>query len=147
MKMLLQRVTQASVAVDTEEVSRIGPGLLVFLGLEQADDREVANRLLHRLLGLRIFPDDAGRMNRSVVDSGGDILLVSQFTLAADTSRGRRPGFSAALPPAAAEPLYDFCLDYLASQHPQARVCGGVFGANMQIGLVNDGPATFLLSA
>ena len=86
-------------------------------------------------------------MNLSVAARGGDILLVSQFTLAADTTRGRRPGFSCAMPPDEAEPLYAFCLDYLAAQHPRARVAGGVFGADMQVGLVNDGPVTFLLSS
>ncbi|MEQ8514076.1 MAG: D-aminoacyl-tRNA deacylase [Chromatocurvus sp.] len=125
----------------------MGPGLLVFLGLEQGDDRDVATRLLQRLLGYRIFPDERGRMNLSVADRGGDILLVSQFTLAADTSRGRRPGFSCAMAPAEAEPLYAFCLDYLATRHSRARVAGGVFGADMQVGLVNDGPVTFLLSS
>lgn len=147
MKILLQRVAQASVSVDGDEVSRIGPGLLVFLGLEQADDRDIATRLLQRLLDYRIFPDSAGRMNLSLAQHGGDILLVSQFTLAADTSRGRRPGFSGALAPAEAEPLYAFCLDYLAAQHGQGSVAAGVFGADMQVGLVNDGPVTFLLSS
>lgn len=147
MKILLQRVTRADVSVGEATFSRIGPGLLVFLGLEQDDGRSNAEPLLHRLLAYRIFADAAGRMNRSVADAAGDILLVPQFTLAADTTRGRRPGFSCAMPPADAEPLYAFCLDWLASNHASGRVAGGVFGADMQVSLVNDGPVTFLLSA
>lgn len=147
MKILLQRVTQASVSVEDVTVSRIGPGLLVFLGLQQDDSRDTAEQLLHRLLGYRIFADAAGRMNLSVADAAGDILLVPQFTLAADTTRGRRPGFSCAMPPVDAEPLYDFCLDWLVSNHAPGNVAGGVFGADMQVGLVNNGPVTFLLSS
>ncbi|MFN2329302.1 MAG: D-aminoacyl-tRNA deacylase [Chromatocurvus sp.] len=147
MKLLLQRVTQASVSVEDVTVSRIGPGLLVFLGLEQGDSRSTAEQLLHRLLGYRIFADAAGRMNLSVTDAAGDILVVPQFTLAADTTRGRRPGFSRAMPPAEAQPLYDFCLDWLELKQSSASVAGGVFGADMQVSLVNDGPVTFLLTS
>lgn len=147
MKLLLQRVTRADVSVEEETVSRIGPGLLVFLGLEQDDRRSTAEQLLHRLLAYRVFADAAGRMNVSVADAAGDVLLVPQFTLAADTTRGRRPGFSCAMPPADAEPLYGFCLDWLASNHTSGKVAGGVFGADMQVSLINDGPVTFLLSA
>lgn len=147
MKILLQRVAHASVSVDAVRASRIGPGLLVFVGLERNDNSDIAATLLQRLLNYRIFADDAGRMNLSVVDAGGDILLVSQFTLAADTTRGRRPGFSRAMAPAEAESLYVFCLDYLASHHSLGHVAGGVFGADMQVSLQNDGPVTFLLSS
>jgi len=147
MKILLQRVTQADVSMDGATVSRVGPGLLAFLGLERDDRRSTAEQLLHRVLTYRVFADAAGRMNLSVVDAAGDVLLVPQFTLAADTARGRRPGFSSAMPPADAKPLYAFSLDWLASNHTSGRVAGGVFGADMRVSLVNDGPVTFLLSA
>jgi D-tyrosyl-tRNA(Tyr) deacylase len=147
MKALLQRVSEASVRVATEEVSRIGPGLLVFLGMDRGDDRETAERLLRRVLDYRLFADEEGRMNRSLVDCGGQILLVSQFTLAADTRSGRRPGFSTALAPAQAEPLYEACLGYLRRELDASRVAGGRFGAHMRVALVNDGPVTFLLEA
>lgn len=147
MKVLLQRVTQASVAVDDAEVSRVAAGLLVFLGLEQGDNSAIAEKLLQRVLSYRMFPDAAGRMNLSVADCAGSVLLVPQFTLAADTARGRRPGFSCAMPASEAGRLYAFCLDFLTEQQPQGRVAGGVFGADMQVSLVNDGPVTFLLSS
>jgi len=145
MKALLQRVAGAAVSVDGREVGRIGPGLLVFLGLDRGDDRAVVERLLSRVLRYRVFADDAGRMNRSVVDSGGGVLLVSQFTLSADTGRGLRPSFSSALPPAEAEALYGECLAWLRTRH--APVAAGEFGADMQVSLVNDGPVTFLLES
>jgi D-tyrosyl-tRNA(Tyr) deacylase len=145
MKALLQRVAEAAVSVDGRETGRIGPGLLVFLGLDLGDNLAVAERLLSRVLRYRIFADDAGRMNRSVVDSGGGVLLVSQFTLSAETGRGLRPSFSLALPPAEAEALYDACLAWLRTQH--APVAAGEVGADMQVSLVNDGPVTFLLES
>ena len=128
-------------------MSRIGAGLLLLAGLERGDDEGVVQRLLQRLLAYRVFADGAGRMNLSVADVRGDILLVPQFTLAADTSRGRRPSFSSALPPDAAEPLAAFCFSYLERQYTEGRVAGGVFGADMQVSLINDGPVTFLLSS
>lgn len=145
MKALLQRVSCASVMVEDVCVGEIGQGLLVLLGLDKGDDRAVADRLLSRVLAYRVFADDRGRMNRSVVDVGGGVLLVSQFTLSADTDQGLRPGFSRALPPAAAEPLFDYMLAALRGLHEP--VAAGVFGADMQVSLVNDGPVTFLLES
>lgn len=142
MRVLLQRVSEAAVTVDGREVAAIGRGLLAFLGVAQNDDEAAATWLADKTLGLRIFPDDAKPMNRSVTDVGGEILVVSQFTLAADTSRGRRPGFSGAAEPATAERLYEFFLAELRRAMP---VQNGVFGADMQVSLVNDGPVTFLL--
>ena len=143
MKALLQRVARASVQVEGRCVGDIGPGLLVFLGLDAGDGREQGDRLLDRLLAYRMFADDQGRMNSSVADAGGGVLLVSQFTLSADTRKGLRPSFSSAMPPAAAQPLYDWMLTELRARHP--RVAAGEFGANMQVSLINDGPVTFLL--
>jgi D-aminoacyl-tRNA deacylase len=145
MKALLQRVSCASVRVEGVCVGEIGAGLLVLLGLDRGDDRVVADRLLARLLAYRVFADEQGRMNRSVVDVAGGVLLVSQFTLSADTRKGLRPSFSGALAPAEAEPLYDYMLAALHRLHEP--VAGGVFGAAMQVSLVNDGPVTFLLEA
>lgn len=143
MKALLQRVSQASVSVDGTVVAEIGPGLLVFLGLDQGDDKASAERMVNKLLAYRIFADAQGRMNCNVQEVGGDVLLVSQFTLSADTRKGLRPGFSSALEPAAAEALYQQFLTLLRVQHTQ--VSAGVFGADMQVALTNDGPVTFLL--
>lgn len=143
MRALLQRVSQASVSVAGESTGSIGPGMLVLLGLDRGDDRELADRMLEKLLGWRMFADDQARMNGNVVDSGGGILLVSQFTLSADTRKGLRPSFSSALPPGEAEPLYDYLLEQLQARH--APVAAGVFGADMQVSLTNDGPVTFLL--
>ncbi len=143
MKALLQRVTRASVDIGGECVGQIDRGLLVLLGLDKGDDRASADKMLDKLLAYRVFPDDAGRMNNSVTDVAGGVLLVSQFTLSADTRKGLRPGFSSALPPAEAEELYHYTLGQLRSRH--ADVAAGVFGADMQVGLVNDGPVTFLL--
>ena len=143
MRALLQRVTEASVSVEGETVGRIGHGLLVFLGLVPDDDEAGLDWMADRILGLRIFPGGGKPMNRSVVDTGGGLLVVSQFTLAADVSRGRRPGFSSAAPPEVAGPLYDRFLELLRSRHDP--VAAGIFGADMQVALVNDGPVTFLL--
>jgi D-tyrosyl-tRNA(Tyr) deacylase len=143
MRALLQRVSCASVDVDGECVGEIGRGLLVLLGLDKADDRAAADRMLDKLLAYRVFSDDAGRMNRSVVDVDGGVLLVSQFTLSADTRKGLRPGFSSAMPPADAESLYGYTVGQLRERHP--CVAAGVFGADMQVNLTNDGPVTFLL--
>ncbi len=146
MKALLQRVARAAVTVAGVEVSAIGPGLLIFLGVERDDGETQLRWLVDKVLGLRIFPDAAKPMNLSVLDTGGDLLVVSQFTLAADTARGKRPGFSAAAPPDRAEALYEQFIKALrASCRPSQRVCSGRFGADMQVSLVNDGPVTFLL--
>ena len=143
MRALLKRVSCASVDVDGECVGEIGRGLLVLLGLDKGDDRATAERMLDKLLAYRVFPDAAGRMNCSVVDVSGGVLLVSQFTLSADTRKGLRPGFSSAMPPADAESLYDYTVGQLRERHP--CVAFGVFGADMQVNLTNDGPVTFLL--
>jgi len=145
MKSLLQRVSRATVTVNAETVGEIEHGLLVFLGLDRDDDRAGADRMVDKLLAYRVFADSEGRMNASVVDVHGGVLLVSQFTLSADTRKGLRPGFSSAMPPREAEQLYDYTLAQLRRHHP--LVASGVFGADMQVSLVNDGPVTFLLSA
>ena len=143
MKALLQRVSRASVTVDENPVGEIQQGLLVLLGLDRGDDRAKADRMLDKLLAYRVFADQEGRMNSSVADVQGGVLLVSQFTLSAETGKGLRPSFSAAMPPAEAEPLYDYMWSQLQARH--AHVASGVFGADMQVSLVNDGPVTFLL--
>lgn len=143
MRALLQRVSEASVSIDGNVVARIDAGLLVLLGIYPDDGRAEIDYLVDKLLGLRIFADDDKPMNRSVVDIDGGVLVVSQFTLAADTSRGRRPGFSNAAPPAIAEPLYQEFLQVLGDRWP--RTAAGVFGADMQVALINDGPVTILL--
>jgi D-tyrosyl-tRNA(Tyr) deacylase len=140
---LLQRVRRASVSVEGEVIGQIEQGLLVFLGLEPEDSRAIGERLLERVLNYRVFSDHEDRMNRSLRDIRGGMLLVSQFTLAADTTRGLRPGFSTAMPPALAEPL--FATLYAHAQSIHQPVAGGRFGADMQVSLVNDGPVTFLL--
>ncbi|MFV0477935.1 MAG: D-aminoacyl-tRNA deacylase [Parahaliea sp.] len=143
MKALLQRVSFAAVHVDGECVGEIGPGLLVLLGLDRGDSAAVAEKLLDKLLRYRIFSDEEGRMNCSLSDVGGGVLLVSQFTLSADTRKGLRPGFASALPPAEAEVLYRTVCGLLQDRHPYCAF--GCFGADMQVSLVNDGPVTFLL--
>ncbi|MGE5178913.1 MAG: D-aminoacyl-tRNA deacylase [Bacteroidota bacterium] len=143
MRALLQRVSRAAVRVGGEEVARIGPGLLVLLGVAAVDPEGTAERLADRCATLRIFEDEGGRMNRSVIDVAGEALVVSQFTLVADVSRGRRPGFDPAAPPAAAEAAYGrFCAALEGAGVPVRR---GRFGATMSVDLVNEGPATFLL--
>jgi len=144
-KVLLQRVSSASVTVGGEAVSAIGPGLLVFVGVEPADGDDQLAWLADKILGLRIFPDTVKPMNLSVVDTGGELLVVSQFTLAADTSRGKRPGFSGAASLALAETLYQRFVARLRDRYATDRVRTGRFGADMQVSLVNDGPVTFLL--
>ncbi len=140
---LLQRVTAASVEIDGETVGRIDRGLLVLVGVEKKDDEARAERLLERILGYRIFADDADRMNLSLRDTGGGLLLVPQFTLAADTRKGRRPSFDPAAPPALGEQLFNHMLARARTLHP--TVASGRFGADMQVHLTNDGPATFWL--
>ena len=143
MKALLQRVSEARVTVEGDIVGEIGEGLLVLLGLDKDDDEVSAGRMLDKLLAYRVFADRDGRMNCSVADIDGGVLLVSQFTLSADTRKGLRPGFSSAMPPAEAQALYQYTLEQLAQRH--ANVAAGRFGADMQVALVNDGPVTFLL--
>jgi len=142
-KALLQRVTRARVDVAGECIGQIEQGLLVLLGLDKGDSRATADRMLDKLLAYRVFSDDAGKMNLSVTDVCGGVLLISQFTLSADTSRGLRPGFSVALPPAQAQELYQYTLDQLRERH--GDVAAGEFGADMQVSLTNDGPVTFML--
>jgi len=143
LRALLQRVSEASVRVGGDTVAGIGRGLVVFVGVSPEDGEAQLDWLAAKTLELRIFPDADKPMNRSVMDAGGALLVVSQFTLAADTSRGRRPGFSSAAPPAVAEPIYERFVAALRKRWP--RVETGVFGADMQVSLVNDGPVTFLL--
>lgn len=143
MKALLQRVSQAAVEVEGKRLGEIESGLLVFLGLDKGDDFALGQRMLEKLLAYRVFSDEQGRMNRSVTDTAGGILLISQFTLAADTRKGLRPSFSSAMPPAEAEALYDSLLASLRERH--GNVAAGQFGADMQVSLCNDGPVTFLL--
>ena len=137
---LVQRVARAEVRVAGERVGAIGPGLLVFVCAEPTDDAALADRLVERLLRLRIFSDAAGKMNRSLVDVDGALLVVSQFTLAADLSGGHRPSFSGAAPAAQGRALYERVLATARSRHP--KVEAGAFGADMQVELVNDGPVT-----
>lgn len=143
MKVLIQRVSRASVAIEGDVVGEIGQGLLVLLGIDQGDTEEIARKLLEKTLDYRVFSDKTGKMNLSVKAIGGGVLLVSQFTLSADTQKGLRPSFSAAAPPQEAERLYQYCLDQLKKNHP--LTASGIFGADMQVALINDGPVTFLL--
>ena len=137
---MLQRVTEARVDIAGQTVGAIGPGLLMLVCAEPQDTEAVAAKLVDKVLKLRIFADEAGRMNRSLVDVGGGLLVVSQFTLAADTRGGNRPSFSAAAAPAQGEALYESVLRHARDRHP--RVASGRFGADMQVHLVNDGPVT-----
>jgi D-tyrosyl-tRNA(Tyr) deacylase len=142
---LVQRVTRARVTVDGEVTGEIGPGLCVLVGVTHDDDESTARRLAAKVWQLRVFPDEAGVMNRPLADAGGEVLVVSQFTLYGDTTRGRRPSWAAAAPPAQAEPLVQaFCA---ALRDLGATVATGVFGAHMEVELVNDGPVTLLLEA
>lgn len=144
---LLQRVSQASVRAGDETLDTIGTGLLVFIGIEKNDSEAEADRLLERLFGYRVFPDETGKMNRSLSDIGGDLLLVPQFTLPADTRKGTRPGFSPAAPPEAGQRLFGYLLDTARQQASERgiTVAAGRFGADMQVSLTNEGPVTFWL--
>jgi D-aminoacyl-tRNA deacylase len=137
---LLQRVAQAHVTINDQIEGRIGQGLLVLLCAEPNDNETIADRLLRKTLALRIFADDAGKMNRSVLDIGGELLIISQFTLCADTSSGNRPSFTAAAPPLLAQTLYDYFVNQASLSG--LRVQTGQFGADMKVGLINDGPVT-----
>jgi D-aminoacyl-tRNA deacylase len=140
---LLQRVREARVEVSGEVIGRIEHGLLVFVCAEKADTPVLANKLLHKLLKMRIFSDERGKMNLNVQDVAGGLLIVSQFTLAADTRSGTRPGFSAAASPAQGLELYDCFVELARAEHPVVQT--GRFGADMQVHLVNDGPVTIAL--
>jgi D-aminoacyl-tRNA deacylase len=142
---LIQRVTMARVSVGERVCGEIGAGLLALIGMERGDGAAQVARLLARVLDFRVFADAAGRMNRSLRDAGGGLLLVPQFTLAADTSSGNRPGFSTAAEPALARSLFEQLVAAARSAHP--RVASGEFGAHMQVTLTNDGPVTFWLDA
>lgn len=143
---LIQRVTHARVDVGTQTTGAIDAGLLALVGVEPDDGERQVLRMVERLLGYRVFDDAAGRMNRSLTDTGGGLLLVSQFTLAADTASGMRPGFSTAAAPERAEPVFNLLVERCRMRHP-GRVETGRFGAHMVVSLVNDGPVTFLLRA
>lgn len=140
---LMQRVTQAHVEIEGQRVAEVGQGLLVLVGVERGDGEAQADRLLERLLGYRVFADDEGKMNLSLKDVKGGLLLVPQFTLAADTRKGTRPGFSAAATPDEGRRLFEYIVARARALYPQVET--GRFGADMQVGLVNDGPVTFQL--
>ena len=143
MRAVVQRVSRAAVRVDGEVVGSCGPGLLVLVGAGDDDTLETAARLAGKIARLRIFPDDAGRFDRSLIDTGGEALVVSQFTLIADTRKGNRPSFTGAAAPARAEPLVDAVVEALRGDG--IRVETGLFGAMMEVELVNDGPVTIVL--
>lgn len=140
---LLQRVTEARVIVDDRVAGAIGPGLMVLIGVERTDTEAAVDRLLERLLGYRVFADAEGKMNLSVQDTGGNLLLVPQFTLPADTQKGMRPSFTPAAPPELGKKLFDYLVTRARATH--SAVATGVFGAHMQVSLTNDGPVTFWL--
>jgi D-aminoacyl-tRNA deacylase len=142
---LIQRVQRASVEVDNEVIGAIGAGLLALVAVEPEDGEPQVQRMLGRLLGYRVFADAEGKMNRSLTDIGGGLLLVSQFTLAADTKKGMRPSFTSAASPEAGRKWFDRLLELALAQHPS--VATGRFGAHMIVSLVNDGPVTFWLQA
>ena len=142
---LVQRVSSASVSIEGSITGEIGPGILLLLGVQKNDSKADAEKLLQKTLSYRIFSDDEGKMNLSLSDVSGGLLVVSQFTLAADTKKGLRPSFSAAAKPDQAEFLYDHFVAQAAKTHPITQ--SGIFGANMQVSLCNDGPVTFMLSS
>ncbi|MGV6818346.1 MAG: D-aminoacyl-tRNA deacylase [Thiotrichales bacterium] len=142
---LLQRVRHARVEVDDQVIGEIGPGLLALIGVEREDSSSNAEKLLNRVLGYRVFADEQDKMNRSLTDIGGGLLLVPQFTLAADTRSGRRPSFSSAAPPAVGEQRFNDLVEFARKVHPDVQT--GRFGADMQVHLQNDGPVTFWLNA
>lgn len=144
MKALIQRVSSAKVEVDSATVGEINQGLLVFIGIEKNDEKPKIDKMIKRLLSYRVFYDEDGKMDLSVTDVDGGILVVSQFTLAADTNSGTRPGFSTAKLPAEANILYEYFLTQISQQH--GNIQSGKFGADMQVSLTNDGPVTFLLT-
>ena len=142
MKALIQRVTSSSVEVDGTNVGQINKGLLVFIGIEKLDELSHADKMINKILSYRVFSDANDKMNLSVIDINGDVLLVPQFTLAADTKNGTRAGFSTAMKPLEAENIYDYMVEKFKTF---VNTQSGVFGADMKVSLVNDGPVTFLL--
>ncbi len=145
MKFLIQRVTEASVKVDGEVIGAIDKGYLVLIGIAETDTKEKADKLLSKMIRLRIFEDENGKTNKSITDVGGSLLLVSQFTLYADTSHGNRPGFTTAGKPDMAEPLYEYIIQ--EAKKTGIPVATGSFGADMKVSLVNDGPFTIMLES
>jgi len=145
MRALIQRVNWSRLVIAGEVHAEIGPGLLALIGMERDDDSATADKLLHKVLSYRVFADEAGKMNLGLQDIGGELLLVSQFTLAASTTKGLRPSFSSAMPPAQAEALYDELVDKARASYD--KVQSGVFAADMQIALENNGPVTFMLQS
>jgi D-tyrosyl-tRNA(Tyr) deacylase len=144
MRGLIQRVSQASVRVDGDVVGQIDQGLLLLLGVQKNDTQQQADKLLQKIIKYRVFSDQQGKMNNSLLDISGGLLIVSQFTLAADTQKGLRPGFSSAAEPTIAKDIYDYFVGQ-AKSVSDIGVQAGIFSANMQVALVNDGPVTFLL--
>jgi D-tyrosyl-tRNA(Tyr) deacylase len=140
---LIQRVTQASVTVNGETTGEIQQGILLLLGIQKNDTEETANKLIDKILAYRIFSDENNKMNCNLQQINGGVLVVSQFTLAADTKKGLRPSFSSAAPPVQAEALYDYFVANIRSKH--LNIATGIFAADMQVSLVNDGPVTFML--
>jgi D-tyrosyl-tRNA(Tyr) deacylase len=145
MRLVIQRVDEAQVKVGGEVTGQIGNGLLVFTGISRTDTEKEADYLLDKITGLRIFPDEAGKMNRSIVDAGGSFLIVSQFTLYGDCRKGRRPSFDLAAPPERAKLLYDYFV--AAARRTPVPVETGVFQASMQVKLVNNGPVTIIVES
>ena len=142
MKALIQRVTSSSVEVDGTNVGQINKGLLVFIGIEKLDELSHADKMINKILSYRVFSDENDKMNLSVIDINGDVMLIPQFTLAADTKNGTRAGFSTAMKPLEAENIYDYMVEKFKTS---VNIQSGVFGADMKVSLVNDGPVTFLL--
>ncbi len=143
MKALIQRVASSQVEVDGKTVGKIDKGLLVFLGLEKKDNELIADKMMSKIISYRVFPDENQKMNLSLKDIKGDVLIISQFTLAADTKNGTRAGFSTALPPIEAESLYDYFIGKIKESN--LKIQSGIFGADMKVSLLNDGPVTFML--
>ena len=142
MKALMQRVTQAKVEVDGQCIGQIDHGIMLLLGVDKCDDKAKADQLLHKVLHYRFFADENGKMNNNVQQVGGSLLIISQFTLVADTKKGLRPGFSSAAPPTLGEQMYDY---FVAQAQQKISLATGQFGANMQVTPTNDGPVTFML--
>jgi len=142
---IVQRSRHSQVIVDQTEISRIDQGLMVLLGIKKGDRESDADYLMDKLINLRIFEDEAGKMNRSLLEAGGSVLMVSQFTLYGDARKGRRPSFTEAEEPARAEALFDYCVDWLRGR--DLNVATGVFGADMLVAIENDGPVTILLDS
>ena len=145
MRAVVQRSLYSNVTIDGEVTAEIGRGLTVLLGIKKGDQKSDADYLMDKIINLRIFADEAGKMNRSLLDLNGEVLLVSQFTLYADVKRGRRPGFSDAEDPQAAEPLFQYCVQNILNSG--LNVSTGIFGADMKITIENDGPCTILLDS